>query len=1214
MREMLVKSGKKFIMFAVLATLLTVGKRVQAAETTTLRVISTTDIHNQINSEDYETANKNNTKSLAKLNTMIKGARAEVTQGCSITVDIGDSVYGYGSEIVMGGNIDKPNSTLQPIFSAMSKIGYDAITLGNHDFDYGYTYIKDQLTKSGLNSVCVVANVKDSAGNYPWQRTKMITKKVQTSKGNTFNLKIGVVGVTRAALSSYYDYNGILQGESLLASVRTQAAALKKQGAHIVVVMAHCGMGVANAKDSDYDAGYALSKISDVDCVMLGHQHRNYPSDDINAKIFYTLPNTDKASGLTNGKPVVMVADHAAGIGVADLQLKISGKNVTVSGAHTEVRKCTALVAEDPTIASATNSTDSLVKATYKEVMASVASNAAITGYFGLLEDNYGLQLNNEAKIRYGLQYIHSTAGSSYSKYHVIAATKFYLDGSEGKDNYIEIGSTITRKDILNIQEYQHNHNYVYWITGAQLKTWMEYSASIFAQSNEVISSDDVLKKLMKEKNASSIISNSWLNNWGAYEIFDGVEYTIDASQPPRYNSGGEVINAKATRIKNLTYNGVTVTDSTKFILVDNNISQTRAVLNPLYNQRLVGKSKYYKTADYLESYVKEMGEFGDITNQADHNWSVSFGNVAAHIVRSSSLSEKFAMLQPWYQKTLKITDNYAYYQADLSNGTKEADKYGPLLVLSPSTTQVTNKNVVVYIQASDSSGVSQITYLQGTYDESDAKWSSAKKITNNALTVSSNGKYSICATDKNGNKTVKHININNINTKVLEVPTVDNFTNKKTAVTGETQAGLTVHVTAGGKNYTTTANAKGQYSCTVAKQLAGRVISVYVSDKIGRKSSVVKTTVLRRGPNAPTLNAVTNKTTTVKGKVRDTNSTIILYVGNTVYVPKSGGAAIYKACTKYNKKKTIKNATSYKISNGVYSIKIPAPQAKQSVTVFAVDSKSRCSLVTKKTVKTAAPNQPTVNTICDAEKYVTGKVPSAKKKYTVTVKSGKKKYTAKSQKNGKFLVKTKGFKAGATVTVTASDTVSGKKRTSISVKCTVGSQSQYIASTKNSKITVNSVSNRSTVVKGKVSATGTTYINHGNTSAQLSLNKDGTFSYTLPSPLAGGSVIYVARHDKTTGDVVEVKKVTVKTKKPVKPKIATKVTKSTKKISVLASEKATVVVKMGKKVIKATKCKYSKKKKRYVYSIAIPKGSSSIKCYVQNAAGKSKVVVTKRK
>ncbi len=1210
MKGILVNCGRKVMVCAALITVLAAGEKAQAAETASLRVISTTDIHNQINDENYEGATKNRNKSLARLNTMIKGARAEVTRGTSITVDVGDSVYGYGAEIVMG-SMQNPKDTLQPIFAAMSKVGYDAITLGNHDFDYGYAFIKKQLEQSGLNKVCVVSNVKSSVDNsYPWQRTKIITKQVKTSAGKIINLKIGVLGVTRSQLSDSYDYNGILQGESLLATARTQAAALKKQGADIVVALGHCSMGDENAVDSDSDVGYALSKISNIDCVMLGHQHRNYPSDDVNSKIFYELSGIDRVNGLTNGKPVVMVADHASGIGVADLQLKISNGKVTVTGANAEVRKCSGLVMEDPEIANVTDNTDSMVKATYQNIMANVASNAAITGYFGPLEDNYALQLNNEAKIRFGLQYIHSSVGSNYAKYHVIAATKFYLDGSEGKDNYLEVGDTFTKKDVLNTQEYQHNNNYVYWITGAQLKRWLEWSSSIYAQKDNKITSDTVLSRLMQENNASSIVSNSWLNNWGAFEIFDGLEYTIDASQPPRYNISGEEINPKASRVKNLTYNGKAVANTSKFILVDNNISKTAAVRSELYNQRLTAKAS--RTASYLESYVRELGEFGILTNQADHNWSVSFGGTSKHIVRSSSLSEKYALLQPWYKSTLKMTDNYAYYEADLSEGTAEEDTYGPLLVLSPSTTQITNKNVVVYIQASDASGISKISYLQGQHPAEDAAWSAAGKVNNNSLTVSQNSIYSICATDGKGNRTVKYIDIWNINTKILEVPTIDKFSNKMTKVTGEAQAGLTVHVTASGKNYTTTATSKGTYSCNVNKQKAGKVISVYVSDKTGRKSSAVKTTVLRRGPNSPSLNAVTNKTKTITGNINDTNTTVLVYIDNRVYLPKSRGVSVYRECKKYNKNKKIYYASKYKVAKGVYHITISVPKAKKTIKVFAVDSKGRCSLVTSRTAKEAAPNEPEVNTICDAEKYVTGKIPSSRKACKVTVKCGKKKYSAKSKKNGKFLVKTKGFKAGSIVYVSATDTKNGKKRTSISVKCKVGSQYQYIS--KDSKITVKSVSNRSSVIRGKVSTAGTVYINYGKTSAELDLNKNGSFTYSLPKPLTGGTVVYVARHNKATGEVVEVKKITVKTKKPAKPKVITrKVDASTEKISVLAGEKATVIVKVGKKTIKQTVCKYSRKKKGYVYSIKIPKGKDKLVCCVRNAAGNSKKVTVKK-
>ena len=142
----------------------------------------------------------------------------------------------------------------------------------------------------------------------------------------------------------------------------------------------------------------------------------------------------------------------------------------------------------------------------------------------------------------------------------------------------------------------------------------------------------------------------------------------------------------------------------------------------------------------------------------------------------------------------------------------------------------------------------------------------------------------------------------------------------------------------------------------------------------------------------------------------------------------------------------------------------------------------------------------------------------------------------------------------------------------------------------------------------------GIVYLNYGDTSAQLDLNGDGSFSYTLPSPLEGGSSLYVACHNKTTGEIEEVKKVTVKTKKPEQPFLAKKmVTKKAQTISVFSVEKATIVVKVGAKKIKVTDCRYNAKKKMFVYSVDIPKGKKLV-CYVKNEAGVSKAVSVARK
>lgn len=1210
----LVIKMRNVVMVVALFCILAVGKSVQAAETATLRVISTTDIHNQISEEDYDVGAKNTSNSLAKLSTMIQAARAEVNNGTSLTVDVGDSVYGYGAEVLMG-NIQSPSNTLQPVFEAMSKIGYDAITLGNHEFDYGYDFIKNQITQAGLYDKCVVANVKEYAtGSYPWNRTMMLTKSMTTTKGNVVSVNVGIVGVTKEELSTYYEYDGLLEGESMLKTVREQAAALKSYGADIVVVLAHCGIGTATSGDSAEDAGYAMSKLDDVDCVMLGHQHKNYPSDDVSTQSFYKLPNTSKSTGLTNGKPVVQVADHAAGIGIADMTLKISNGDVSVVHAGAEVRKCSELVRDDENIVAVANKTKDIIKNTYNEVVATVATSSAITGYFGVLDDNYAIQLNNEAKIRFGLNYIKSNVGSAYANYHVISATGYYLDGSEGKDDYMNIKDSFTMKDILNTQEYEHNNNYVYWISGEQLRRWLEWSSGIFAQQNESISSNGVLKQLAEENGTTTLVAEKWLKRWGPFKIFDGVEYEIDASGPARYSVDGELVNPSASRVKNLTYNGQSVSDDTRFILVTNYVSKNKAVVPELYNQRLTSKAD--RTALYLKEYVKELGSFGPLNGQVDNNWSVSFGSESSRVFRSSALSEIYAELEPWYDKTLKTTSNYAYYKVDTTKTTSADDTSGPLVVLAPATTEQTSRNVTIYIQASDKTGVARLLSLAGQYDKDSTAWNQANAVSGNSFTVSSNGTYSVCAYDGRGNATVKNITISNINPNALEKPTVEKFTNKKTVVSGDTLAGLTVHVTAAGKNYTTTANAKGSYNCKIDKQKAGNTISVHVSDNQGRASEKVYTRVLRRGPNAPTLNKVTNKTSKITGNINDTNTTMVVYVGDIVYVPANGGEALYKASTRYDKKKKIKAANGYKVSNGKYTMTVPTVSAKKKVTAFAVDNRGRVSLTQTRTATTTGPNQPNVNSICDFEKYVSGNIPSGKKGYKVTVKSGKRKYTANSKKKGKFIVKTKGFKKGAVVTVSVSGKYKGKTRTSAKTKVRVGSQLEYANTSTSSKMTIRKVTSKSRVVKGKIpSATGSVYISFDESSAALDLNKDGSFSYTLPGPRKGGSSIYLTMHDSSDGSIVGVKKTTVVATKPSKPAFMKGATSSkAKSVQIRAKEHATIVLTMGGKKITTSKCTYSSKGKYYVYKVKVPAKAGKMSCYLKNSAGKSKSTAINRK
>lgn len=986
------------------------GKAALAADATTIRVISTTDVHNQISSHDFDGAVKSRSASLAQLDTMIRDAKSEMSGGTSVVLDVGDSIYGYEADY----NIAHNKKGVQPMYQAMTKIGYDAITLGNHDFDYGLTFIKDQLNRSGLASKCLVSNLVDmSTGKNPWNGTKIITRKVKTEKGSTTTVKIGIVGATRPALSSYFDYDGVAYATGVISSVKKNAEVLKKQGADVVIAMVHVGMGNNKSTDANNDVAYALTKIAAVDCVMCGHEHRNFPSTDTSVTAYYALPGVNQKTGLINNKPVVMVADHAKGIGVADITLRVTGSNKIVVGAKAQVRKCTKEVQANQNIEAITDKDAASIQSEYQKVVGKVSTGSAINNYFGVAQDCYPIQVNNEAKIRYGLWFQGTRDGKKYASYPVIAYSKYYTDGSEGNDDYVHIADTMTEAQLMHIQRVEHNNNNVYWITGAQLKKWLEWAASVYAQKNEEITSDSMMRYLTTQEKKDSLIGNDWLGTLGSHVVFDGIEYTFDLTQPARYDNAGNIINKKATRLKSLTYNGKTIYDNSKLLVVSNTLSANNYVVGELTNQRLTKKSPL-KTIDYLRDYVKEQSEFGLLRqDNVDNNWKLITGGDGKRIVRSSSLSTELAPEQKWYKGHLRDTDEHSYYMADFSGD--DIDKTGPMLVLASTNNKVTNLAIPIRVQYSDKSGVSYVKYMTGSYGVNDSRWANAKKVSGNLVSFKANGVYTFMAQDTKGNRTLKKIRISNYNPNVLEIPDVDKVTNRKKAVTGYTQGGLTVCVKIGSKTYTATAKGDGSFSCGIKKLSVGQAVYVHVKNKSGRKSANVKMIVDRGGPNTPTLNKVTNKTKTFQGNLNDKNCFPVIFVGSDyAYVPK-GKVDLYKASKKFTSKRIILS-TPYSVKNGKFKMSIPPQITGREINIFSVDNKARVSNVETMTVKKKGINPPVLPLLYQNGKSITVKSSGYKKDVTVILTVGGKKYKG-TTRGGRITFKVSALKMGQKVT-----------------------------------------------------------------------------------------------------------------------------------------------------------------------------------------------------
>jgi 2',3'-cyclic-nucleotide 2'-phosphodiesterase/3'-nucleotidase len=156
-----------------------------------------------------------------------------------------------------------------PLARAMNDLGYDYVTLGNHDFNYGYDTMKAHLTT--LDARCLCANVRDRRGELP-----VFPYEVRTLENG---LRVGLVGVVTNWVNRWEKPENLADfeiGDPFEAAARA-VEALKGQY-DVLVGIYHGGL------EKDPETGRRLSATDEniacrlceelpFDLLLTGHQH-----------------------------------------------------------------------------------------------------------------------------------------------------------------------------------------------------------------------------------------------------------------------------------------------------------------------------------------------------------------------------------------------------------------------------------------------------------------------------------------------------------------------------------------------------------------------------------------------------------------------------------------------------------------------------------------------------------------------------------------------------------------------------------------------------------------------------------------------------------------------------------------------------------------------------------------------------------------------------
>lgn len=1171
-----------------------------------LRLIFTTDIHGQVVNYDYQTGKILN-RGLNKVYTMIQSARSEAGDSY-FTFDLGDSVMDFNSDYIYS----QDTESLQPVYNAMSIINYDAITLGNHDFDFGYDYIVNQLEMSGLMEKCVLGNVHSSINGDSvfGVENKIIEKQIMSETGEQLTVKVGIVGETTPSLSTRSEaYKNKLVTEDIVENAKKQVASLKEQGADIIVVLAHSGFGTDTPSARSADTAYALTKIDGVDVVLAGHDHIDFPVKDKN-DVHYTLPNVDKDTGLVNGKRLVMVRDSCRGIGVVDLKLKKDGDKVVIDNSSYEIRKVTEAIEGNQDIANTMSAWDAKLKEYCQKQVGNIADGQRWDNYDALIESNEIMQTVHNAQIEYASNYIMNDA-PEYKDYPIVSITRYTKYGSDSGADFADLSGTVVEGNADSFANY-HRYVYIYKMTGQQLKEWMEWSASIYQTVNtsSVENWNNIfISDYVKKEGGNSLVQEECLSEWNRFFQFEGIEYKIDLMAAPRYDYDGNKIN-DTNRIKDVTRNGVPVGDEDNFILVtDKIVAGIQSQANIGIVQQVVSKS-HVILQDIVLDYLAKKALLGNLEVTVNHNWELLLPDNYKFMLVTGAGAGNEILNKEWCESLYGNLAETNYYKCHYT-GSNKADTDAPGVVLSSDNTAETNTPINISVIANDKSGIKTMKYAYGVFNSKDDEvWTTvatggAINIEGNVFEASKSGVYSVYVEDGAGNVSIEKIAVTNINPEILVTPTVNKIDNNDAKITGMAEPNLKIYVTTDKYLYDGKVGVDGSFSVTIPPQKAKKKLSVYVEDNTGRTSNAATVVVKRAGPNCPTITSAKNNGTTIEGLTHDTNVKIFAVIGEKVYVSKSLGTSYYTGCKKYDENLTIKTTDIEIKDTGAYSVTIPNQYAGTEVKVFSVDKLGRVSHARKRAIKKVAPNRTTLYEIFDVERYIYGYVPDGNN-CSVALNIGNKTYDADTDEEGYFTASVGVLSAGSSITVYAYNDSGDTVKKGYPSTYTVDAAKDAYTQRREVGIHIDKVTDKDKKVSGKWTETDSKiYICAGNREYVTTTDEDGKYSVDISTRLSIGSPVYVMSRS-TKGDIKGMRRFNVIKGAPIAPVVVGSINTTTKYVEAYTKENCKLVLKVGPKTYVKNSGAYNKSTNRYYYTfnITTPRAGATIRAYAHNEAG----------
>jgi 5'-nucleotidase len=215
-----------------------------------ITILHTNDTHSQI---DPLPANDRNAGmgGVARRATLVKRIRKENPN--TLLVDAGDVLQGTPYFNFYKGEVE---------YKAMSAIGYDAGTLGNHEFDNGV---------EALAAALKFANFDVVSANYDVKGTVLESKVKRYVVKTLGGIRVGLfgLGVSPTALITPENFRGVTYIDPVVAARDVVKKLREEERCALIVCMSHLGYVEAG----DRGDSFVASQVDGIDFIASGHTH-----------------------------------------------------------------------------------------------------------------------------------------------------------------------------------------------------------------------------------------------------------------------------------------------------------------------------------------------------------------------------------------------------------------------------------------------------------------------------------------------------------------------------------------------------------------------------------------------------------------------------------------------------------------------------------------------------------------------------------------------------------------------------------------------------------------------------------------------------------------------------------------------------------------------------------------------------------------------------